>query len=88
MVIGGAAAAGNIWITAVFVFGAVLTILYLLRAFTSVFLGPVKTADAREGSPLMVGSVVALTVLAVLSGIFVNIPSQFVNLIVSQLGAS
>jgi proton-translocating NADH-quinone oxidoreductase chain M len=86
MVIGGAVSAGQPWIALVFIAGAILTILYLLRAFTSVFLGQVKIADVREGSPVMLISVVILAALSVLAGIFINFPSDFVNTIISQIG--
>ena len=78
MVITGAAKsdAGGPWMAAVFVAGAVLTILYLIRAFNRVFLGDPKTEPVKEGSPVMVTCVWALAVLGLLAGLYVN-PSMW-----------
>lgn len=85
MVIGGAVYAGEPWIALTFMVGAVLTIMYLLRAFTKVFLGPVQTPEIKEGSFSMLVSVTMLGVLSIVSGIFINIPSKYVEMIIQQM---
>ncbi|MFH1477613.1 MAG: NADH-quinone oxidoreductase subunit L [Verrucomicrobiota bacterium] len=88
MVITGAVTSGQIVITLTFIVGAFLTIIYLFRAFTLVFLGESKLAAGfrpAEGSPVMVFSVAFLGALAILSGLFINFPSQFVQTAVHQM---
>jgi formate hydrogenlyase subunit 3/multisubunit Na+/H+ antiporter MnhD subunit len=70
--------AGDLWIMFVFLLGAFLTIIYLLRVFNLVFLGEAKTQPVREGSAGMVFSVAALAVLSLVAGFCVAWPSQFV----------
>jgi len=87
MVIRGAVDAGEIWIALVFLFGAVLTIIYLLRVFVMVFLGDNKHPGIKEGSFTMVFSVIVLAVLSILGGIMIHIPADFVNIICKQMEA-
>ena len=86
MVISGPVSAEQPWIALTFVVGAVLTIVYLLRLFVMIFLGEPKTAPVREGSRGMVLSVLALGALSLLGGIFVNVPVQLVDVILSSMG--
>ena len=86
MVIDGALLSGQPWITAVFIIGAVMTVIYLLRVFCKVFFGELSHPDIKEGSWEMVVSVAILGVLSLLAGIFVNIPSQLTTFIVESLG--
>jgi len=85
MVIGGAVTAGKPWIAVVFAAGAVLTFIYLLRAFTLVFMGEMKT-EAEEGSRSMVASVVGLAALSLAGGLLIYFPSAFALNIVSKMG--
>lgn len=88
MVITGAVNSGQFAITLTFLVGAFLTIIYLLRAFTLVFLGESKLAMGfrpAEGSPVMVFSVALLGVLSIVGGLFINFPSQFVQIAVHQM---
>lgn len=80
LVIDGIISAGNIALGAVFIAGAVMTILYLTRLFIKVFLGQ-TVSEIKEGAPLMVVSVMLLAVLSVALGIFINVPSGFASLI-------
>ncbi len=80
LVINGIISAGNVAMGIVFIIGAVMTILYLVRLFIKVFLGP-TVSDAREGAPLMVASVMVLAVLSVALGLSISLPSGFVSLI-------
>ena len=78
---------GHPWIGAVFLAGACLTIIYLLRVFSFVFLGvPRGQADLpRECSPVMVGSVVFLALLSALSGLLIEWPGVFARAAVRQM---
>ena len=85
MVVTGAAAAGHPWIALVFLLGAVLTIVYLLRAFTTVFLGEPKRELKKEGTFGMIFCVALLAVLSLASGLLVQLPAGFVEALVQQL---
>ncbi len=87
MVINGAVEAGQPWMAAVFILGAVLTVIYLLRAFVLVFMGEYKGDHEmpKEGSRTMVASVVALAALSILGGILIVFPSNFAALIVDGM---
>jgi len=85
MVINGAAGAGQLLIALTFILGAILTIIYLLRLFTLVFLGEPKSELKKEGSPSMLISVAALAALSLIAGILINFPSAFVTQIVQQM---
>lgn len=79
LVLEGAFAAAPLPVALGFVTGSVLTVLYLARAFSLVFLGAegpaVRGHDVREGSRAMVGSVVALAALALAGGLLVRWPA-------------
>jgi len=85
MVITGAINNGQLAIALTFFAGAILTILYLLRVFTMVFLGDLKIGLIKEKSPVMVTSVALLAVLSLLAGIFIKYPSDFAALTVQQM---
>lgn len=84
MVITGAVNNGQLAIALVFVLGAFLTIVYLMRLFTLVFLGDLKI-DAKEKSPAMVASVVALAALSLAAGVFIAYPSGLARIAVTQM---
>lgn len=84
-VITGAVVANQFWISATFIAGAFLTIIYLLRVFSMVFLGEAKGHTPQEGSFVMVSSVVALSVMSLAGGIFVNYLLGPVQLTVQQM---
>ncbi|MFA6132677.1 MAG: NADH-quinone oxidoreductase subunit L [Phycisphaerae bacterium] len=85
MVISGAVQSDHLWLAATFVFGAVLTILYLFRAFNQVFLGTPLGQTPREGSPIMVGSVALLAAMSLLSGLIIQPSAQFAYTAVRQM---
>ncbi|MCL2889045.1 MAG: NADH-quinone oxidoreductase subunit L [Eggerthellaceae bacterium] len=85
MVINGAITAENPWVAMVFILGTLMTIIYLMRAFSFVFLGPLKI-EAREGSRTMIASVVGLAALSLIGGLLIFYPAFFVENIVSQIG--
>ncbi|MDD5252480.1 MAG: NADH-quinone oxidoreductase subunit L [Candidatus Omnitrophica bacterium] len=85
MVISGALETGHLIIAAVFLFGALLTILYLLRAFNMVFLGEIKNSSAKEGSLIMLLCVGLFAILSLAGGIFIKYPNAVVQEITRQL---
>ena len=68
----------------VFLVGACMTIIYLLRVFKMVFLGDAQR-PAAEGSPIMVTCVAVLAALALASGLLVGAPSTFAQAAVKQM---
>ena len=73
-------------ITAAFLFGAFLTIIYLFRVFNLVFLGEARI-PAKERSMVMVYSVMALALLSLAAGLFINYPSGIaLSVVQSMLG--
>ncbi len=87
MVIAGAMNGGQLVIAAVFLFGAVLTILYLFRLFNLVFLGELRNPSIKEGSATMVFCVALFAFLSLMGGILVNYPNDIIqNTIVPLIG--
>jgi len=84
MVITGAVNAGQLAIALAFIIGAFLTVIYLMRLFTLVFLGDLRI-DAREKSPAMVASVLTLAVLSLAGGILIFYPSELAATAVGQM---
>ncbi|MEN6316246.1 MAG: NADH-quinone oxidoreductase subunit L [Clostridiaceae bacterium] len=72
---------GNITLGIVFIIGAIMTVMYLTRLFVKVFLGQQTFPDVKEGTPLMVVSVMILAILSLVLGIFISVPSGFASLI-------
>lgn len=85
MVINGAVNAGQVWVAVAFIVGAILTIIYLLRVFSMVFLGTPKMEGVKEGSKTMLASVTMLSALSILGGVLINFPSAYVQGIVQQM---
>jgi len=85
MVISGAVQAGHPWVAAVFVIGAFLTILYLMRLFNAVFLGRPQLEPVKEGSPVMVACVALLAALSLAAGLVINPPFHLAQTAVQQM---
>lgn len=91
MVIEGIIENGNVLLGALFILCAVMTVLYLVRLYIKVFFGPLNfptetfTAEAfakvKEGSKIMVVSVMILGIASLALGIFSYLPSQLASLI-------
>jgi len=84
LVIVGTVKAGQVWVAAVALFTAVLTMFYLLRVFSQVFLGEAKQ-PAREGTPSMVFVVSLLAGLGLAAGILIAYPMRLANLATASL---
>jgi NADH:ubiquinone oxidoreductase subunit 5 (subunit L)/multisubunit Na+/H+ antiporter MnhA subunit len=85
MVIAGAVNNRAPWIAGVFIFGAFLTVLYLLRVFVLVFFGEPKLPLVKEGSKTMLVSVTLLGVLSLVSGLLVRYPVEFIQVALRQM---
>jgi NADH:ubiquinone oxidoreductase subunit 5 (subunit L)/multisubunit Na+/H+ antiporter MnhA subunit len=85
LVISSAVSSGELALGAVFLAGAFLTILYLFRLFSKVFLGETKGTPAVEKSRLMVACVVLLAVLSLAGGLLVSWPSLLAKVAVFQM---
>lgn len=85
MVITGAVQNGQPWIAGTFIFGAFLTVLYLMRLFVLVFMGDLKLPNVKEGSATMLTAVLLLGVLSLVSGLLVHFPNHFIQFAVGQM---
>ncbi|HTZ52291.1 MAG TPA: NADH-quinone oxidoreductase subunit L [Spirochaetia bacterium] len=88
LVVSSAVESGEPVMAAVFLGGAVLTILYLFRLFSRVFLGEPRGGAleaARERSVLMVASVALLAILSLAGGILVGWPSALARAAVAVM---
>jgi proton-translocating NADH-quinone oxidoreductase chain N len=84
LVIMGTVRSGQVALAAVSLFTAVLTMSYLLKAFTMVFLGEAK-APAPEKTKSMVFVVALLAVLSLAAGLFVSLPMKLVTTATEQI---
>jgi NADH:ubiquinone oxidoreductase subunit 5 (subunit L)/multisubunit Na+/H+ antiporter MnhA subunit len=85
MIFSAAAAGGQFWIGGAFLAAAVMTILYLFRMFSLVFLGNVHLPAAKEKSPVMVFSVALLAFLSLASGLAIYFPGYFARVAAFQM---
>ena len=84
LVIMGTVKAGQIWVAAVALFTAVLTMFYLLKVFSMVFLGEAKH-PAPEKTPSMVFVVALLAVLSLAAGLFISTPAKLAGIATTNL---
>jgi len=84
MVIVATVQADRVWVAALALFSAVLTMFYLFKVFSAVFMGEAKS-DKREGSRSMVFVVVVLAILSLLAGFFVAYPMKLVNIATGEI---
>jgi formate hydrogenlyase subunit 3/multisubunit Na+/H+ antiporter MnhD subunit len=84
MVFMGGVQSGQFLVSFIFLIGAFMTVMYLLRLFRMVFLGESKI-PAREGSTAMVFSVATLAFLSLLAGILIIYPADFTQVAVKQM---
>lgn len=79
MVISGTVDAGRPGVAFTGLMVAVITAIYLFRLFHSVFSGD-KKVEGHEGSNLMVGIVLALAILSLIAGLFINVFGAFAEM--------
>ena len=84
LVILGAVQAGHTWVAALALFTAVLTMYYLFKVFSLVFLGEAKR-PAPERTKSMVYVVAVLAVLSLAAGLFVAYPTKLTNIATTQM---
>ncbi len=85
LVIIGTVQAGKIWLASVALFTAVLTMFYLFKVFSQVFLGEAKVT-APEKTKSMVFVVALLAVLSLVAGIFVSYPAKLAEVATAHIG--
>ncbi|MCJ7642982.1 MAG: NADH-quinone oxidoreductase subunit L [Candidatus Aminicenantes bacterium] len=84
LVIMGTLNAGRIWLAATALFTAVLTMFYLFKVFTQVFLGDLKE-PAPERTRSMVAVVAVLSFLSLAAGLLVSYPMKLINVATSNI---
>ncbi len=84
MVILGAVKANQIWVAAIALFVAVLTMFYLFRVFSMVFLGERKLATVEKTNSMLF-VVTCLAVLSLAAGLFIAYPMKLVNVATAQI---
>ncbi len=84
LVIMGTVKAGQVWVAGLALFTAVLTMYYLLKVFSQVFLGEAKTA-VPEKTRSMVFVVTLLAILSLAAGLLINYPSQVAQTATTQI---
>ncbi|MBN2265058.1 MAG: NADH-quinone oxidoreductase subunit L [Candidatus Aminicenantes bacterium] len=84
LVILGTVQAGQIWVAALALFTAVLTMYYLFRVFSLVFLGE-AAHPTPERTKSMVYVVAVLAVLSLAAGLFVAYPMKLTNIATTQM---
>jgi proton-translocating NADH-quinone oxidoreductase chain N len=84
LVIMGTLNAGQTWLAATALFTAVLTMIYLLKVFSMVFLGEAQE-QAPEKTPAMVGVVALLAGLSFAAGLLVSYPMKLVNIATTHI---
>jgi proton-translocating NADH-quinone oxidoreductase chain N len=84
LVIMGTLNAGQTWLAATALFTAVLTMVYLLKVFSMVFLGEARE-PAHEKTPAMVGVVALLAGLSFAAGLLVAYPMKLVNIATTHI---
>jgi len=85
MILMGTLQTGYSLVDVLAVFGALLTLLYMVRLFTGVFLGEERWAQLQESISIMTVVVMVFAVLSVIAGFLVSPLMTAVNGIMTQL---
>jgi len=85
MILMGTLQTGYSLVVVLAVFGALLTLLYMVRLFTGVFLGEERWAQLQESISIMTVVVMVFAVLSVIAGFLVSPLMTAVNGIMTQL---
>ncbi len=89
LVFAGAAQNGSLGVLLMFLFGAMMTLLYLVRLFYKIFLGePAGHENPKEGSYTMVASVMALALISLALGALIYYPASYAGLLTTTLGVN
>jgi len=67
------------------ILGAILTLIYMLRLFHAVFLGPERWPTIREGAPVMLVVVIVFTALSLAIGFAMQPLVNTMNFVVAQM---
>jgi NADH:ubiquinone oxidoreductase subunit 5 (subunit L)/multisubunit Na+/H+ antiporter MnhA subunit len=67
------------------VLGAILTVIYMLRMFNAIFLGPERWKGTKEGTPIMLAIVILFAAFSLLIGFAIQPLANLVTLITTQL---
>ena len=84
LVIMGTLQAGQVWLAGTALFTAVLTMFYLLKVFSLMFLGEARH-PAPEKTKSMVFVVATLAVLSLAAGLLVSYPMKLVNIATAEM---
>ncbi len=85
MIIMGVLEGGHVVYAILAVFGSLLSLLYMIRLFTAVFLGEEHLPETSEGTPLMLGVVSAFAAFSIVVGLAATPIMNIVNAITAQL---
>jgi NADH:ubiquinone oxidoreductase subunit 5 (subunit L)/multisubunit Na+/H+ antiporter MnhA subunit len=85
MVIMATVQSGRVWVAAAALFAAILTMYYLFKVFSAVFMGEPAGHGHPEGTRSMVWVVVTLAVLSLLAGLLVAYPTQLANVAAGEI---
>ncbi|OGS13651.1 MAG: hypothetical protein A2234_00895 [Elusimicrobia bacterium RIFOXYA2_FULL_58_8] len=89
MVFSGAAQNGSLPVLLMFLAGAVMTLLYLVRLFYKIFMGEnAGHQNPKEGSYTMVASVMALALIGLALGALIHYPAAYTQLLTTNLGVN
>ena len=89
LVFSGAAQNGSLPVLLMFLAGAVMTLLYLVRLFYKIFLGErAGEGNPREGSFTMVACVMLLGLIGLALGAFIYYPATYARLLTVTLGVN
>jgi NADH:ubiquinone oxidoreductase subunit 5 (subunit L)/multisubunit Na+/H+ antiporter MnhA subunit len=87
LVVAGTIQKGQIWLAAIAIFTAFMTLIYLLRVFNKVFLGEPTHPEVREGTDSMLVVISIFAVLSLVGGLLVSYPLALVKTAVAQIVA-
>ncbi len=87
-VIQGMVNGGHLYLAVGAILTAVLTLLYMLRSFHTIFLGQPRGSSHREGAPVMVAVVAVLAVMTVVAGFVLPMPHALADVAAAQRSAA
>ena len=85
MIIMGVLESGNIACATLAVLGALITLLYMVRMFTAVFMGEDTWPQIREGAPIMLAVVLIFAAASFALGLIATPLTNVANMVVAQM---